>query len=99
MNLSEVMEKKNRGKANERAVSVKEGLEMAIVKLSNIQIPAAMVRKIGIPIAESIDLIRMCSDVIREPEKKEQNAVELFSGGQKIGETETHAAEEPAAEG
>ena len=49
-------------------VSVKEALDAAIIKLSNILVPVAMARKIGIPIAESIDLIRMCSEAIKKKE-------------------------------
>lgn len=49
-------------------VSAKEALDAAIIKLSNILVPVAMARKIGIPIAESIDLIRMCSEAIKKKE-------------------------------
>ena len=41
-------------------------LEAALIRLSNIQIPAALVEQIGIPICDSIRNLRACIDAIKE---------------------------------
>lgn len=41
-------------------------LEAALIRLSNIQIPAALVEKIGIPVFDSIRNLRACIDAIKE---------------------------------
>ena len=47
-------------------MSVKDVLEIVLRTLSNVQIPAALVEQIGIPVFDSIRNLRACIDAIKE---------------------------------
>lgn len=46
--------------------TVKEVLNDTVMRLSNIQIPCALVGQIGVPIFDSIRNLRACIDAIKE---------------------------------
>jgi len=64
-------------------MTVLEVINKTICMLSSIEIPAALVRKIGIPISESIRNLYACADALQRPDdgREEQEA-----GGTNDGE-------------
>ena len=51
--------------------NVKDVLGVVITTLNNIQIPAGLVRQIGVPISDSVENLRACLKAMQENNKKD----------------------------
>ena len=68
-------------------MTVRDVIEVTRRELSQVMIPAALVKEIGIPVSNALHNLEMCLEAIdREMAKAEEPVIELFAGDEKVGE-------------
>ena len=60
----------------EKKITIYEAITMTANMLSKIEVPAELVEKIGIPIARSINNLRICADTIAKAQQDEEKETE-----------------------
>lgn len=67
---------------------VRDVLEVTVRMLERVQITVDEVDRIGIPVRDAVHNMKMCVEAIDrdEAEQAEEPVVELFAGGEKVGE-------------